>query len=121
MARALAAAVAAAALLLPGSRMLRAQPAVADAPAWRCAVVYLPARSTWVRDLALRLDPRGIVEVRIDGQPVHTFAVDGTTLLTSMDNERIAVDVADGVWVSDFRGQASGRGRCERAAARAPD
>ncbi len=85
--------------------------------AWRCEVTYLPARSTWVRSLALRQEGHRIAELRIDAQPVHTFAVEGTLLLTSMDNERIVVDVAGGHWTSDFRGLATGRGRCERQSA----
>jgi hypothetical protein len=93
---------------------LRAQPALDETLAWRCEVAYLPARSTWVRSLALRVEGQRITELRIDAQPVHTFAVEGTLLLTSMDNERIAIDVAAGDWTSDFRGLATGRGRCER-------
>jgi hypothetical protein len=92
---------------------LRAQAAVDDTVAWRCDVVYLPARSTWVRGLVMRVEDRRIAELRIDAQAVHTFAVEGTLLLTSMDNERIVIDVAEGTWTSDFRGLARGRGRCE--------
>jgi hypothetical protein len=108
-----------AAALLATALHLTPAPARAQAPAdetlsWRCQVVYMPARSTWVRGLALRLEGRRIAEMRIDAQPVHTFAVEGTLLLTSMDNERIAIDVAGGQWTSDFRGAATGRGRCER-------
>ena len=93
---------------------LRAQQTLSETLAWRCEVVYLPARSTWVRSLTLRVEGQRITELRIDAQPVHTFAVEGTLLLTSMDNERIAIDVAAGGWTSDFRGLATGRGRCER-------
>ena len=100
--------------LAPGP--LRAQPAVDETLAWRCEVVYLPARSTWARGLALRVQDRRITELRIDDQPVHSFTVEATLLLTSMDNERIAIDLADGTWTSDFRGAARGRGRCEREA-----
>ena len=84
------------------------------AHAWRCPVAYLPARSTWVRTVALRLVQGQVAELRIDGQAVHTFAAEGTLLLTAMDNERIAFDVATGQWNSDFRGLARGSGRCER-------
>lgn len=109
----LCAALAGAALHLAPAT-LRAQPALSETLAWRCEVVYLPARSTWVRSLTLRVEGQRITELRIDAQPVHTFAVEGTLLLTSMDNERIAIDVAAGDWTSDFRGLATGRGRCER-------
>jgi hypothetical protein len=97
----------------------QAQAAADESLAWRCEVVYMPARSTWVRSLALRVHGSRIAEMRIDEQPVHTFALEGALLLTSMDNERIAIDVAEGQWTSDFRGVATGRGRCEREPAAA--
>ncbi|HEY9094773.1 MAG TPA: hypothetical protein VIN35_03440, partial [Hydrogenophaga sp.] len=52
-------------------------------------------------------------EVRIDGQRVYTFSVRGAVVLTSQDNERIQIDMAQRQWTSDFRGQANGQGRCE--------
>ena len=79
-----------------------------------CEAVYLPARSTWTRSVDIRYDDRRIREVAIDGQPVYTFAVRGTVILTSQDNERIQIDTAGGSWTSDFRGLASAQGRCER-------
>jgi hypothetical protein len=113
-------------LMIAGLPML-ARPAAATAArpadgqgdgihAWRCPVAYLPARSTWVRTVTLRLVAGQVAELRIDGQAVHTFAAEGTLLLTAMDNERIAFDVATGQWDSDFRGRARGSGRCEREA-----
>ncbi len=79
-----------------------------------CEAVYLPARSTWTRSVDIRYDDRRIREVAIAGQPVYTFAVRGTVILTSQDNERIQIDTAGGSWTSDFRGVASAQGRCER-------
>lgn len=80
---------------------------------WRCDAAYLPARSTWPREVLLRWDAQQLREVRIDGQPVHSFQVQGTELATSLDNERIVFDTATLTWQSDFRGLARGQGRCE--------
>ncbi len=93
--------------------------AMADTPApaqvvLACEAVYLPARSTWVREVRFTLDERRIRGVQIDGVPVYTFAVHETVLLTALDNERIQLDTATLTWRSDFRGQATSEGRCER-------
>lgn len=81
---------------------------------WRCAVAYLPARSTWVRQVTIEHDARRVRAVRIDGVPVYAFHVQEALILTALDNERIVLDTAALAWQSDFRGQASGAGRCER-------
>jgi hypothetical protein len=98
---------------------LAAATAAADTPApaqvvLACEAVYLPARSTWVREVRFSLDERRIRGVQIDGVPVYTFAVHETVLLTALDNERIQLDTATLTWRSDFRGQATSEGRCER-------
>lgn len=80
-----------------------------------CEAVYLPARTTWTRSVAIGYDKKRVNTVHIDGVPVYTFAVDGTTILTAIDNERIQIDTAGQTWTSDFRGQATAQGRCERA------
>jgi len=78
-----------------------------------CAVAYMPARATWVRTVRLRYDTARLTEVLIDGQAPYTYSVIGTRVISSMDNERIVLDVATGQWTSDFRDKASGNGRCE--------
>ncbi len=114
------------ALLLTGPAPLAAagqSPPAQDAQAWRewrCELSYMPARSTWVRRIALRADTQRVLQIRIDAQTVHSFAVRDTLVLTSMDGEHIAFDVGTGQWESDFRGAAQGRGRCEPVAATAP-
>jgi hypothetical protein len=80
-----------------------------------CEAVYLPARTIWVRGVEIAYDQQRVSGVRIDGVPVHGFSVDGTVILTALDNERIQIDVAAQAWQSDFRGQASSQGRCERS------
>ena len=79
-----------------------------------CDAVYLPARSNWVRTVRITFDDQRVRAVTIDGQSVYTFNVQGTTLLTALDNERIRIDTATLSWHSDFRGLATAEGRCER-------
>jgi len=79
-----------------------------------CEAVYLPARTVWSRAIELEHDDQALTAVRIDGVPVHTFSVDGTLVMTSLDNERIQIDVARQTWHSNFRGLAQSQGRCER-------
>ena len=79
-----------------------------------CEAVYLPARTTWTRTVAIGYDRKRVNAVLIDGVPVYTFAINGTTILTAIDNERIQIDTAAQSWTSDFRGQATSQGRCER-------
>jgi len=78
-----------------------------------CAVVYMPARSTWVRTLALTLQDQQVQSLTIDGVVPHAFARNGALLITAIDNERIQIDVAQRQWQSDYRGHASGQGRCD--------
>ena len=80
---------------------------------WRCEVVYQPTRQVWVRELTLSHDDKRLTRVAIDGLPVHTFAVYEQWVMTSQDNERVQIDVGARTWQSDFRGLASGQGRCE--------
>jgi hypothetical protein len=82
---------------------------------WVCDVAYLPSRANWVRTVEVAFDDKRLQRVSVDGVAVHSFAVNGTVILTSQDNERIRLNVAQGGWESDFRGLASGQGRCEKA------
>ena len=92
------------------------------APAWAatstqtlvCDVSYLPSRANWLRTVTVDYDDQRLRRVTVDGVVVHSFAVSGTVILTSQDNERIQLDVAQLGWTSDFRGLASGQGRCQR-------
>ena len=79
-----------------------------------CEAVYLPARTTWVRRVAIEYNEQRVKAVRIDGVTVYSFAIAGTVILTSLDNERVQIDTAAQTWTSDFRGLASAQGRCER-------
>lgn len=79
-----------------------------------CEAVYLPARTTWTRTVSIGYDKKRVRSVQIDGVPVYTFAIQETVILTAVDNERIQIDTAAQTWSSDFRGQATAMGRCER-------
>ncbi|MCU0763437.1 MAG: hypothetical protein MUF76_10810 [Hydrogenophaga sp.] len=85
-----------------------------------CEAVYLPTRSVWVRKADIAYDQKRVLSVRIDGVPVYTFNVQGTVILTALDNERIQIDTAAQTWTSDFRGMATAQGRCERARSEPP-
>ena len=91
-----------------------AEPAPGEQVVLSCEAVYLPARSTWVREVRFTLDERRIRGVEIDGVPVYSFSVFETVLLTALDNERIQLDTATLTWRSDFRGQATSEGRCTK-------
>lgn len=79
-----------------------------------CDAVYMPSRSSWSRVVDIGYDEKRVRSVSIDGVPVYTFAIAQTVIMTSLDNERIQIDTAARTWTSDFRGQATAQGRCER-------
>jgi hypothetical protein len=114
MSKAAALALALAALGCAGQARAQAQTQAPAEVLLSCDAVYLPARTNWVREVRFTLDDRRIRGVSIDGVPVYTFTVYETVLLTSLDNERIQLDTATLTWRSDFRGQATSEGRCER-------
>ena len=80
-----------------------------------CDAVYMPARTSWNRVVDIGYDDKRVRSVSIDGVPVYTFAIAQTVIMTALDNERIQIDTASQTWTSDFRGQATAQGRCERA------
>jgi hypothetical protein len=78
-----------------------------------CAVAYLPQRSTWVREVRIDWDKKAIRSVHIDGVQPHGFSLIPQGVMTAVDNERIQIDLVTRQWQSDFRGLATGQGRCE--------
>jgi hypothetical protein len=78
-----------------------------------CAVAYLPQRSTWVREVRIDWDRKAVRRLRIDGVEPHGFSLVPNGLMTAVDNERIQIDLIARQWQSDFRGHATGQGRCE--------
>ncbi len=85
---------------------------LADTHHFTCEVAYLPTRSTWEREVAIEVEQDIPARVVIDGVQAHSFALEGAQLLTAIDNERIVLDMDALSWQSDFRGMASGQGRC---------
>ena len=81
---------------------------------WSCNAFYLPARSIWQRTVDVELDASGVRAVQIDGVPVYAFNIQGKTILTAVDGERIQFDTAAQTWASDLRGIVSSQGRCEK-------
>ena len=82
-----------------------------------CAVAYMPQRSTWVREVRIDWDKKAIRRLRIDGVEPHGFSLIPQGVMTAVDNERIQIDLVVRQWQSDFRGQATGQGRCEKSPA----
>ena len=80
-----------------------------------CAVAYMPQRSTWVREVRIDWDQKAIRRLRIDGVEPYGFSFLPTGVMTAVDNERIQIDLSTRQWQSDFRGHATGQGRCETA------
>ncbi len=78
-----------------------------------CAVAYLPQRSTWVREVRIDWDKKTVRRLRIDGVEPYGFSLLPGGVMTAIDNERIQIDLVARQWQSDFRGQATGQGRCE--------
>jgi hypothetical protein len=78
-----------------------------------CEPVYMPAREVWAREVELVGRDGRLSEVRIDGLAVYSFAVRDSLVFTSLDNERIQIDIQQRNWLSDFRGVATGQGQCE--------
>jgi len=78
-----------------------------------CAVAYLPQRSTWVREVRIDWDKKAIRSLQIDGLQPHGFSLIPHGVMTAVDNERIQIDLVTRQWQSDFRGHATGQGRCE--------
>ena len=79
---------------------------------WTCNAFYLPARNIWQRTVAVEYQGDTVRSVQIDDVAVHSFMLEGSTLLTGVDGERIQFDVADLRWTSDMRGLATSSGRC---------
>ena len=82
----------------------------------QCEVSYTPARSTWVRNLALHWQDEQLTSIQVDGVTPYSFALNGEQLLTAVDNEQIVLDMAALTWQSDFRDKAWGRGSCNELA-----
>jgi hypothetical protein len=79
---------------------------------YTCRVVYEPANAMWVRELEIDYDTKAFQVLRIDGVRAHGFSVDGASIITHLDNERIMLDLSVPSWKSQFREAAQGQGVC---------
>ena len=79
---------------------------------WTCNAFYLPARSIWQRTVEIEFNASAVRTVQIDGVPVYAFNIQGTTILTAVDGERIQFDPTIQTWSSDLRGIVSSQGNC---------
>lgn len=79
---------------------------------WTCNAFYLPARNIWQRTVDVEFIGNDVRAVQIDGVPVYAFNIQGTTVLTAVDGERIQFDPVAQSWASDWRGVISSLGRC---------
>jgi hypothetical protein len=77
-----------------------------------CRVLYEPARTLWVRELEIDYDSKAFQVLRIDGVQAHGFSVNGASIITHLDNERVYLDLSVPSWKSQFRESAQGQGVC---------
>jgi diacylglycerol kinase family enzyme len=79
---------------------------------YTCRVLYEPARALWVRELEIDYDRKAFQALRVDGVKAHGFSVNGASIITHLDNERIVLDLNVPSWKSQFREAALGQGVC---------
>ena len=90
------------------------EPGALSLTRWTCSAFYLPARSIWQRTVDIEFDTHAVRAVLIDDVPVYAFNVQGTTVLTAVDGERIQFDPVAQSWTSDLRGIVTSQGSCKR-------
>ncbi len=79
---------------------------------YTCRVVYEPSNAMWVRELEIDYNSKAFQVLRVDGVRAHGFSVDGASIITHLDNERIYLDLSVPSWRSQFREAAQGQGVC---------
>lgn len=96
--------------------LLFAQAGLAEVVSLDCRVQYQTEGELWHRAVALEYDQKKLISVKIDDQPVYTFNRVGTTIVTSVDSERIRLEFAKTktTWRSSFRDKDFGTGVCAR-------
>jgi hypothetical protein len=79
-----------------------------------CRVQYKKDGGLWHRAVSLVYDKSKLREVRIDDQPVYTFNLTNKAILTSVDSERIQIEIrpTKTTWRSNFRDRDFGVGAC---------
>jgi hypothetical protein len=79
-----------------------------------CRVQYQKDGELWHRAVALDYDQKKLISVKVDGQPVYTFNLVGTTIVTSVDSERVRLEFEKNktTWRSSLRDMSFGSGAC---------
>jgi hypothetical protein len=96
---------------------LFASAVAAQAMTLDCRVQYQKDGDLWHRSVALIYEQKRLITVKIDGQPVYTFQLSGTSVMTSVDSERIRIefDKNKTTWQSNLRGLNFGSGLCVKS------
>ncbi len=96
------------------SALLFAHASFAEVISFDCRVQYQKDGELWHRAVALEYDQKKLISVKIDGQPVHRFNLVRTTIVTSIDSERIRFEFEKNktTWRSNFRDKDLGTGVC---------
>ena len=96
--------------------IILASPCLAKVVALDCRVQYKKEGELAHRSVALSYDDKSnqLKSVNIDEQAVHSFNINGKTIYTSVDSERIQIEfVANTIaWRSNFRDRDYGAGLC---------
>jgi hypothetical protein len=97
--------------------LICANAAMAETVTLDCRVQYQKDGELSHRSAELQYEKRKLTVVKIDEQPVYRFSVNGTTVSTSMDNERIQIEFLPNkiTWRSNFRDINFGSGICIKA------
>ena len=98
---------------------------LADTIAFDCRIQYTQRGELSHRSVAVQFEPKTqkIKAVHIDGQPVYTFNFAKSTILTSVDSERVQIELAPDktIWRSNLRDKLFGNGVCIKLNAFAAD
>jgi hypothetical protein len=79
-----------------------------------CRVQYQKDGDLWHRAVTLIYAQKKLITVKIDEQPVYTFQLAGTSVMSSVDSERIRIefDKNKTTWRSSMRDRDFGNGTC---------
>ena len=101
-------------LLALASALLFAQTSFAEVISLDCRVQYQKEGELWHRAVALEYDQKKLISIKIDDQPVYTFNLVRTTIVTSVDSERIRLEFEKHktTWRSSLRDISFGSGAC---------
>jgi hypothetical protein len=81
---------------------------------FECRIQYKKEGELSHRAVTLAYIKSKLISVQIDAQPVYSFNVHSTNIITSVDSERIQIEFDKGktLWRSNFRDRDFGNGLC---------